>query len=323
MTIGAVLSRLCAAVFVSAAMACAGSPVAVPVSAAAREQAPGYHRVWLGDFEVTALSDGTFPFEAAWLTNVTPANLEKGLAEQFLTHPVETSFSAYLVNAGGKIVLVDVGSGALLGPRLGKLLINMAAAGYRPEQVDEIYVTHLHADHVGGLMSGDKMAFPNAVVRADKHDAAYWLSDENLAKAPENMKLHFDGARASLNPYIKAGKFKAFDGDTELVPGVNAVATRGHTPGHAFIVAESRGQRMVFWGDLVHVAALQLPDPSVTVIFDVDNKAAAVQRRKAFADAAKRGDLIAASHISFPGIGRLRAEGRGYVWQPINYSVKP
>ncbi|MFM9862145.1 MAG: MBL fold metallo-hydrolase [Micropepsaceae bacterium] len=271
---------------------------------------------------MTALSDGTSPFQAAWLTNVTPANLEKGLAKSYLNAPVETSFSAYLVNTGTKIVLVDAGSGALLGPALGKLLGNLAAAGYRPEQIDEIYVTHLHADHVGGLMSGGKIAFPNAIVRADAHDAAYWLSDENLKKSPADMKIFFEGARTSLNPYIAAGKFKPFDGDTDLVPGVKAVATRGHTPGHAFYVAESKGQRMVFWGDLVHVAALQLPNPSVTVIFDVDNKAAVVRRRKAFADAANRGDLIAASHISFPGIGRLRAEGKGYAWVPINYSVK-
>lgn len=314
MTMGAVLSRLCVAVLVSAAAACASLPPVAPASPGAKEQAPGYYRVWLGDFEVTALSDGTSSFEAAWLTNITPANLEKGLAKQFLKTPVETSFNAYLVNTGEKIVLVDVGSGALLGSRLGKLLVNMAAAGYRPEQVDEIYVTHLHADHVGGLMSGDKLAFPNAIVRADKHDADYWLSDENLKNAPENMKLFFEGARASLKPYVKAGRFKPFDGDTDLVPGVKAVATRGHTPGHTFYVAESKGQRMVFWGDLVHVAALQLPSPSVTVIFDVDDKAAVVQRKKAFAEAARRGDLIAASHISFPGIGRLRAEGRGYVW---------
>lgn len=315
------LYRLFAVMLLGFAAACAGMPTTYN-SSTTNQQAPGYYRVWLGDFEVTALSDGTSPFQAAWLTNITSARLEKGLAKQFLSSPVETSFNAYLVNTGEKIVLVDVGSGTLLGPRLGKLMVNLAAAGYRPEQIDEIYVTHLHADHVGGLMDGNVMAFPNAVVRADKHDAAYWLSDENLKKAPADMKLFFEGARTSLNPYIKAGRYKPFDGDTQLVPGVRAVATRGHTPGHTIIVAESKGQRMAFWGDLVHVAALQLPDPSVTVIFDVDSKAATAQRRKALADAVKHGDLIAASHISFPGIGRLRAEGRGYEWQPINYSVK-
>lgn len=315
--------RICAAALLTLATACASLPASPPESSTAPDPTPGYYRVWLGDFEVTALSDGTSPFQSAWLTNVTPARIDKALAREFLSSPVETSFNAYLVNTGQKIVLVDVGSGALLGPRLGKLLTSLAAAGYQPGQIDEIYVTHLHADHVGGLMKGNDLAFPNAIVRADKHDAAYWLSDENLKKAPADMKLFFEGARTSLNPYIMAGRFKPFDGDTQLVPGMKAVATRGHTPGHTFIVAESKGKRIVFWGDLVHVAALQLPDPSVTVVFDVNSKAAAAQRRKAFADAVKHGDLIAASHISFPGIGRLRAEGKGYAWQPINYAVQP
>jgi glyoxylase-like metal-dependent hydrolase (beta-lactamase superfamily II) len=322
MTFRAVLLRLGVAALGSVVAACAGLPPSQPQQPTARDQAPGFYRIWLGDFEVTALSDGTSPFQAAWLTNVSPANIETGLSKHFLKAPVETSFSAYLVNTGTKIILVDAGTGSFLGPALGKLLDNLAAAGYRPEQIDEIYITHLHVDHVGGLVSGDKIAFPNAIVRADEHDAAYWLSDKNMKNAPADMKLFFEGARASLNPYIAAGKFKPFDGDTELVPGIKAVATRGHTPGHAFYVAESNGQRMVFWGDLVHVASLQLPNPSVTVVFDVDNKAAVTQRRKAFADAARRGDLIAASHISFPGIGRLRTEGKGYAWVPINYAVK-
>lgn len=313
------------AVALAATAACATFPNTATAGAPApKTQSPGFYRVMVGDFEVTVLSDGTSPFETdKWLTNIKPAQVDKALAKHYLKSPVETSFNAFLVNTGNKLVLVDTGSSTLLGPALGKLLLNMTAAGYAPEQVDEVYITHLHADHVGGLMNGDKLAFPNAIVRADRHDADYWLSDENLKKSPEAAKLFFEGARTSLNPYIKAGKFKPFDGDTELVPGVKAVAMRGHTPGHAFYVAESKGQKIVFWGDLVHVAAVQLPNPSVTVIFDVDTKAAASQRKKALAGFAKQGTLIGAAHLSFPGIGRLRAEGKGYTWLPLDYSAKP
>jgi glyoxylase-like metal-dependent hydrolase (beta-lactamase superfamily II) len=299
----------------------APAPAPVVEAPAMTAQAPGFYRVPLGDFKVTALSDGTLPFESdKWLTGIKPAQIEKALAKVYLKSPVEMSFNAFLVDTGDKLVLIDVGSGALLGPAVGKLLVNMRAAGYKPEEVDEVYITHLHVDHLGGLMAGDKIAFPNAIVRADQHDLDYWLSDENLAGAPEEMKPFFQGAQASLKPYITAAKFKAFDGDTELVPGVSAVASRGHTPGHAVYVAESRGEKMTFWGDLVHVAAVQLPNPSVTVVFDVDSKAAAAQRKKTLAALAKEGQLIAAAHVSFPGIGRLRAEGKGYVWVPINYS---
>ena len=289
-----------------------------------KTSAPGYYRMMLGDFEITALSDGTvgLPVDKL-LTNTTPGQVGKALAASFVKAPLETSVNAYLVNTGAKLVLVDTGAAGLFGPTLGKLLVNLKAAGYTPEQVDAVVITHMHADHVGGLMAGDKLAFPNATVHADKHDADYWLSQANLDKAPADAKDFFKGAMASLNPYVQAGKFKPFDGDTELVPGVRAKAARGHTPGHTVYVAESKGQKLVFWGDLMHVAAVQFAQPSVTIQFDTDSKAAAVQRKKAYADAAKSGHWVAASHLAFPGIGHLRSEGAGYRFVPANYTVLP
>jgi len=254
------------------------------------------------------------------LTNTTPAKVQKALARSYLKDPVETSVNGYLINTGAKLVLVDTGAAGLFGPTLGNLAANLRAAGYQPEQVDEVYITHMHADHVGGLMAGDKLAFPNATVRADKRDADYWLSQANMDAAPEDAKGFFKGAMASLNPYIAAGKFKPFDGATELVPGVKAAASRGHTPGHSVYVVESKGQKLVLWGDLMHAAAVQFPDPSVTIQFDGDPKAAAAARKKAYADAAKNGYWVAAAHLPFPGVGHLRAEGKGYVWVPANYT---
>jgi glyoxylase-like metal-dependent hydrolase (beta-lactamase superfamily II) len=163
------------------------------------------------------------------------------------------------------------------------------------------------------------MAFPNAIVRADQHDADFWLSAANLEKATAEMKGFFQGAQASLNPYVAAGKFKPFNGDTELVPGVKAVAAPGHTPGHSIYVVESQGQKLVLWGDLMHVAAVQFAEPSVTIQFDTDSKSAAVQRKRAYADAAKQGYLVGSAHLSFPGLGHLRAEGKGYAFVPVNY----
>jgi len=128
---------------------------------------------------------------------------------------------------------------------------------------------------------------------------------------------------ASLNPYIAAGKFKPFDGETELAPGIRALPSPGHTPGHTIYAVESQGNRLVVWGDLMHVAAVQFPQPSATMQFDVDSKAAAPQRQKNYADAAKKGYYVAIAHVAFPGIGKLRADGRGYVWVPANYSSAP
>ena len=150
-----------------------------------KTQAPGYYRMMLGDFEVTALSDGTVALPVdKLLTGTTAPKTAKALARSFLKAPLDTSVNAYLINTGSKLVLVDTGAAKLFGPTLGNLADSLKAAGYQPEQVDEVFITHMHADHVGGLMNGDKLAFPNASVRADQHDADFWLSQANLDKAP-------------------------------------------------------------------------------------------------------------------------------------------
>ena len=163
----------------------------------------------------------------------------------------------------------------------------------------------------------------NATVRADQHDADFWLSQANLDKAADDAKGSFKGAMASLNGYVQAGKFKAFNGDTELVPGIKAIASHGHTVGHSIYLVESKGQKLMLWGDLMHLAAVQFENPSVTVKFDTDSAAAAVQRKKAYAEAAKEGYLVGSTHLSFPGLGHLRTEGKAYAWIPLNYSPMP
>jgi glyoxylase-like metal-dependent hydrolase (beta-lactamase superfamily II) len=300
---------------------------AVPALAAApmvKSSAPGYYRMMLGDFEVTALSDGTgaFPVDKL-LTDTTPEKVDQALARAFLKSPVQTSVNAYLINTGSRLILVDTGGGRMLGATFGRLVPNLRAAGYKPEEVDDIYITHMHSDHAGGLVDGDRIVFPNAIVHADQHEGGYWLDSAQMDKAPAAAKGSFQGAMAIFNPYIKAGHYKAFDGDTDFGNGVKAIATRGHTPGHVTYAVESKGQTMLVLGDLIHVADVQLDDPSITIRFDSDSKAAAIQRRREFDDAAKGGFFLAAAHISFPGIGHLRANGRGFAWIPVNYELLP
>lgn len=285
-----------------------------------KTQAPGFYRVMLGDFEVTALFDGTLDLEPKkLLTNTTQAQVGKLLDRSFEKDAVPTSVNGYLINTGSKLVLVDTGAGGLFGPTLGNLQANLKAAGYQPEQVDDVLVTHMHGDHVGGLVLDGKLAFPNATIHAGKEDADFWLSKANLDKASGEMKGFFQGAIASLNPYVDAGKFKPIAGNTVLLPGIKAVAAHGHTPGHNVYVVESKGQKLVLWGDLMHVAAVQFVQPQVTISFDVDSKSAAVERKKAYADAAKGRYLVGSAHLPFPGLGHIRAEGKSYVWVPVDY----
>ncbi|MDB5946374.1 MAG: fold metallo-hydrolase, partial [Ramlibacter sp.] len=279
---------------------------AYPVIAAAeapmvKTQAPGYYRMMLGDFEVTALSDGTAQLPMPkLLVSPRPADVKQALERNFLVNDtVETSVNGYLINTGSKLVLIDTGAAGLFGPTLGNLLANLRAAGYQPEQVDEIYITHMHADHVGGLMAGTSRAFPNATLRIDRRDTEYWLSEANMNAAPADAKGFFQGAMASVNPYLAAGKLKPFDGRTELMPGIRSEPGYGHTPGHTIYVVESKGQKLVLWGDVMHVAAVQFDYPAVTIQFDSDQPAAARERMRIYADAARNGYLVGGAHIAF------------------------
>jgi glyoxylase-like metal-dependent hydrolase (beta-lactamase superfamily II) len=310
------LTAIAAAVSTAAALASAAHAAAPMV----KSPAPGFYRVMVGDIEVTPISDGTVDLPMDQLLHQKPELTKATLEKNFLKVPTETSDNAFLVNTGSKLVLVDTGAGALFGPTLGRFVNNLKAAGYQPEQIDEIYITHMHGDHVGGLVHDGKRVFPNATVRAGKADADFWLSKANMDKAPADKKGFFQGAMASINPYVEAGKFKAIDGNGELAPGVTAVAEHGHTPGHTTYVVENRGQKLWLIGDLIHVAAVQMENPQVTIGFDSDEKAAAASRKKVFDDAAKNGYLVGGAHLPFPGLGHLQTQGKGYRWVPVNYT---
>ncbi len=307
---------------IALAAACAAF-IAAPAFAAApmaKTPAPGYFRMMLGDFEITPLSDGTVDLPVDKLLTQKADKTNSALAKAHLKAPLETSDNAFLVNTGSKLILIDTGAGVLFGPTLGKIQASIKAAGYTPEQVDEIYLTHMHSDHLGGLTAQSKAAFPNALVRAAKAEADQWLSQANMDKAPEDGKGTFKNAMAALDPYVKAGKFKTFEGDADLSPGIRAQGGHGHTPGHTTYVIESGGRKMVAIGDLIHVAAVQFEDPAVTIGFDGDQKAAAAARKKLFDAAAKEGALIGGAHLQFPGLGYLRKEGKGYRFIPVNYT---
>ncbi|HEY3849468.1 MAG TPA: MBL fold metallo-hydrolase [Steroidobacteraceae bacterium] len=315
----------CISAFCVMAMVAAGTSLTAGGARAAaplvKSQAPGYYRMMVGDFEITALCDGTFALKPGEvITGIAPKDLEAALARSFLGGTIEESVNGFLINTGSKLVLIDTGAGVYFRPTVGKLLASLKASGYRPDQVDEIYITHMHGDHIGGLVLDGKAAFPKAVVRASRKEADYWLSKANRDAAPRDDRVDFDDAMAALRPYISAGRFKPFSGDATLVPGVRAVAAPGHTPGHTVYLAESKGQTILFWGDTMHVAALQFPDPSLTDTYDADAAAGIAQRKKIFAEAAEHGYWVAGAHLSFPGIGHLRSSGSGYTYVHANYT---
>lgn len=296
-----------------------------PASAAApfvHTQAPGYFRWTLGTFEITALNDGAglLPMNIL-LHGAKTDEVARAYAADHLALPVHTSRNQFLINTGSKLVLIDTGGGDDFDLHEGRLRESLPAAGYRPEQVDLVLITHLHADHIGGLLVDGKMAFPNATIRLDKRELAYWTSTKNEAAAPAEAKANFAKARADLAPYIAAGRVETFDGATEIVPGIRSVPAYGHTPGHTFYVVENKGQKLMLWGDVVHAASVQFPDPAVTIAFDTDEPQARAVREQAFADAAREGYWVAAAHLSFPGTGHIRSDGDHYVFVPPTWTL--
>jgi glyoxylase-like metal-dependent hydrolase (beta-lactamase superfamily II) len=314
------------------------APIPLPSSARAEApqvgvQAPGFYRMRLGAFEVTALSDGThtFPIPAVMvgtradgtpdlLVQARPGEAEARLAEQHLSLPYEGSINAFLINTGSRLVLIDTGAGALYGPCCGRLVANMRASGYRPEQVDEVLLTHLHADHVGGISVAGEMTFRNATIRMNRKDHDYWLNPANEAAAAAFLRPMFEGARSVLQPYADAGRVRPFD-EGEVLPGFTAFATPGHTPGHSSFRVVSGDETLLAWGDIVHVSPLQFPDPHVTVTYDSDRVGAMAQRDTVFAEAARRGYWIAAAHIAFPGLGHVAARDGRFSWIPASYTM--
>lgn len=300
-----------------------GAQAAAPMS---HSQAPGYYSMMLGDFEVTALSDGTHPFPVdTVMTNITQPQALRDLAAVDLKLPVQGSINAFLINTGSKLILIDSGAGALYGACCGKLLTHLRAAGYQPEQVDEVLITHLHKDHAGGIMAQGAAVFPNAVLRLSQAEADYWLTPANKAKAPEFLSSFFDAAQAAVAPYKAAGRYQPYKDFGPLEPGIEALPAPGHTPGHAAYLVQSKTQQLLIWGDIVHVAGIQLPHPDATVKYD-SSEANAQSSRARLLQLASNQHLtvaVAAAHIAFPGLGHIRQHHGEYEWLSLNYDESP
>jgi len=294
---------------------------AAPV-AKQQEQVPGYYRMNLGDFEVTALYDGYVDLDPALLKGIDDDNLDALLSRMFVSaeNGVQTAVNAYLVNTGTELVLVDVGAAQCFGPTLGNIASNLKASGYQTEQVSMVLLTHLHPDHACGLRNSDGSAtYPNATVYVPRAEAAYWLDAELAATMPEAAQPFFKMAQAAVEPYQSQKRLKQYGRDTELMPGLRTVPTNGHTPGHNAYLFQSEGQDLMVWGDIVHSHTVQFARPDVTIEFDVDSEKALATRKDMFNDAAKNRFWVAGAHLPFPGLGHVRRDGAAFAWVPVDY----
>ena len=178
----------------------------------------------------------------------------------------------------------------------------------------------MHFDHVCGLANSGQPVFPNATVYAAEAEKAFWLSDENARAAPEGSRAFFEMAVSAIAPYIDKGAFLTFKDHAEVLPGVQAIPTPDHTPGHTSFLLSSGQEKLLLWGDIVHSHAMQFAHPEVSNDFDSDQVQAVITRKAIFQKAAQERLLIGGDHLPFPGLGHMKAEHQGYSWVPVEYT---
>jgi glyoxylase-like metal-dependent hydrolase (beta-lactamase superfamily II) len=279
------------------------------------------HRMKLGSFEVTTMLDGFIDVPTGVLQG-DAGHIKEHLeaAGQKMDAPIRLPVNTFLINTGTKLVLIDAGGAKLIGPNAGRLPLCLAAAGHTPEQVDEVYITHMHGDHLHGIVTpeGGRL-FPNAVIRIAKQDIDYWTSAQVEAAAPDNQKGRFVAAKRAVAAY--GDRIKSFTLGEELTAGIRSVSAIGHTPGHSCYMVESAGQKLLLLGDLMHVSPVQFPRPEITVAFDWNQDTARSARKELFEQVAREKIMVGAVHIAFPGLGRLRQSGGGYAFDPILWNL--
>ncbi len=295
----------------------AGLPISSAGFAAAPKaqiQTPGAYRFSVGKFEVTALLDGYIDADPTLIPSFDGPKAAQLYQDQFrppLADKIRIPINSFVINTGEKIILIDSGTADNMGPTLGQFTNNLKAAGVTPESVDAIVLTHMHVDHISGITSKEgKALFPNAELIVHKEDWDYWHDDGFMSQAGDFMKSNFVNARAMSAPYLK--RLTLVEEDKEILPGIEAVAMPGHTPGHTGFILRSEGQELLIWGDVVHFTALQFAHPEWSIVFDSDMELAEKTRRKMLDRVSADKLAVLGSHLEFPGLGHVARDGDRY-----------
>jgi glyoxylase-like metal-dependent hydrolase (beta-lactamase superfamily II) len=222
-----------------------------------------------------------------------------------------TSINTFIVHSHGRIALIDTGCGNKMANTGGRLLNNLAALSVEPSEIETVLLTHLHPDHVGGLTDGGGAAvFTAAEIALHTSEWRYWNDASERAKVDESTrKFFFKPAQDALAPY--KAQLKPFTGG-EVFPGVTAIPSPGHTPGHTAFLVSSQSEQLMIWGDTVHVPEVQTAFPEAGMSFDSDLAQAAASRRRIFEQVASERLLVAGMHTHFPAFGHLIREGQGF-----------
>jgi glyoxylase-like metal-dependent hydrolase (beta-lactamase superfamily II) len=317
----------------AAALAATTAAGSAPVRAAAPatgKQAPGFYRYKVGSHEITVVTDGVnrFKYPDNFVTNVKRDEVNAALAAAYMeADMMAVPYSPIVVNTGTKLVVIDTGTGeanfTTSKGAAGQFQANLAAAGIDAKAIDTVIISHYHGDHVNGLLKADNtLAFPNAEILVPAAEHKFWMDDGEMSRAPAGRMegLFKNNRRVFAGEVLK--RLKTYEAGQELAPGITAVATYGHTPGHTSHVIASGSSKVYVQADVTNVPFLFARNPGWHLIFDQDAQAAEATRRKVYDMLAAEKMAIQGFHYPFPALGHIEKDGSGYrvvpaPWSPV------
>ncbi len=319
------ISRRTALVSAAAALAAPALPISAVRAAApkAGKQIAGFYRFNVGDFEVTALHDGQVNREITTqlIPNAPLDDVIKLMESQFIpTKPGNSQFNTMVVNTGSKLILIDAGFANNGAPTTGQMAANMAAAGISPAQIDTVLISHFHPDHINGLRTREgQLVYPNAEIIVPSKDVAHYLDEAKMNAAPEAARGAFQVARRVFMPNFK--DVKQAEWGKEWMPGITAIQSDGHTPGHTSFVLSSAGKTLMVVGDASNDPRIFARMPDWHLGFDLDKAQAVATRRKLLDMASADKMQVTFYHAAFPSTGYVAKSGNGFDWFPVSYSA--
>jgi len=321
-----------AALLGTAAVAAMPTFAGIPARAAVPiigKQAPSFYRYKVGDIEITAVADGVNRFKRPddFVSNVKPDEVKAALAASYMdTDVIENTYTPIVINTGGKLVLVDTGIGEAAyrqsGGKMGQFLTNAAAAGFDPKDFDTVVISHYHGDHVNGLLRADNsLTFPNAEILVPANEHKFWMDDGEMARAPnERVQGLFKNNRRVFSGEVLK-RLRTYEWGKEVVPGMLAVGTPGHSPGHTSHVVSSGSAKVYVQADVTHVPYLFARHPDWHAFYDQDAAMAQETRHKVYDMLAAEKMMVQGFHYPFPSRAYIEKTATGYhetmvAWNP-------
>jgi len=270
----------------------------------------GIHSFDVGSIKLTMIADGVIPLPAEIFPTLDEDVFRSTLSRVGVSSDTfPAAVNAFVIEIDETVHLVDAGAGSTIAPTLGKVSERLGTAGYAPEQIQSLIVSHLHPDHIGGAVSEGRAVFPNAEMIVSETEHAFWTDPDNRANAPEDSQPFFDMATGAINAY--EDRLRLLSGEADVITGITALPLPGHTPGHCGFAISSGRDNLLIWADIVHMQHLQFNDPEVYLAFDVDPEQAVATRKKVLDQVAVDNLAIAGMHLLYPGTGQVEKKTSG------------